>query len=320
MDLLEVIGWLFNYGLIIHSTVVGKLIGWLWTNGLVIPMTNFLVLLSVLSFGSFGVAIIIFTLIMRAITWPLTRRQLSASRAMQAMQPRIQELQKKYKDPKRRSEEQMKLYREMGINPLGCVWPMLVQFPIWIALFQSIRFTLGFTPENLLDLSQRLYPWSLLRTAVPLASQFLWLDMSQPDPLILPLLVGVSMWVQQRMMTPASASTDPQQQSMNNMMLWMMPLMFAFFTLQFPSGLALYWVATNIVSIVLQYFYIGRSQFSWRRIFSLGPSATPAAQSVTGAADATQEEDREDGEETEEVAERVRRRRRRRRRGRHRGR
>ena len=298
-----------------------EVIGWLWTNGLVIPMTNFLVLLSALSFGSFGIAIIIFTLIMRFITWPLTQKQLQASRAMQQMQPRIQEIQKKHSDPKRRSEEQMKLYREMGINPLGCVWPMLVQFPIWIALFQSIRFTLGFTPENLLDLSQRLYPWSLLRTAVPLEDRFLWMDMSQPDPFILPISVGVSMWVQQRMMMPTSATTDPQQQSMNNMMLWMMPLMFAFFTLQFPSGLALYWVATNIVSIVLQYFYIGRSEFSWQRIFSFGPSATPAAQPTKPAReDAPEGEREEEGTEPKEAAERVRRRRRRRRRGRHRGR
>src|SRR3972149_6303885 len=158
-----------------------ELVGWLWTNGLVIPMTNLLVLLSRASFGSYGVAIVIFTVIMRAVTWPLTRQQLRASKAMQVVQPRIQQIQKQHKDPRRRSEETMKVYREAGFSPMGCIWPMVVQFPIWIALFQSIRFTLGSTPENLLDLSQRLYPWPYLRTAVPLENHFLWMDMGQPD-------------------------------------------------------------------------------------------------------------------------------------------
>jgi YidC/Oxa1 family membrane protein insertase len=254
-----------------------EIIGWLWTHGLVIPMTNLLVLFARLSFGNFGVAIIIFTLLMRGITWPLTQQQLRSSRAMQAAQPRIQQIQKQYKDPKRRSEETMKVYREAGFSPLGCIWPMLIQFPIWIALFQSIRFTLGSTPENLLNLSQRLYPWPYLRTAVPLEKHFLWMDMGQPDStLIMAFLVGGSTWVQQRMTTPTSASADPQQQQVNQTMLIMMPLMFAFFTLQFPSGLALYWVATNVVGIVLQYFYQGPSEFDWRRIFTLSPA--PAAQ------------------------------------------
>ena len=302
-----------------------QLVGWLFTNGLVIPMTNFLVLLSRASFGSFGIAIIIFTLIMRGLTWPLTRQQLRASRAMQVVQPRIQELQKKYKDPKRRSEETMKIYKEAGMNPLGCIWPMLVQFPIWIALFQAIRFTLGTTPESLLSLSQRLYPWSYLKTAAPLEDQFLCMDMGQPDPtMIMAILVGASMWVQQRMMTPTNPSADPQQQQMNQTMLWMMPLMFAFFTLQFPSGLALYWVATNIVSVILQYFYIGPSNISWRRIFSLSPAPAPAAAPAAAPAKQKSEAASENGEESAveeeevDVGERVRRRRRRRRRGRHR--
>jgi YidC/Oxa1 family membrane protein insertase len=293
-----------------------ELISWLWTHGLVIPMTNFLVLLSHLSFGSFGIAIILFTLIMRGITWPLTQQQLRSSRAMQAAQPHIQEIQKKYKDPKRRSEETMKVYREVGFSPLGCIWPMLVQFPIWIALYQSIRFTLSPTPESVLSLSQRLYPWSYLRTAVPLDEHFLWLDMARPDPtLIMAILVGASMWVQQRMTTPVTASADPQQQSMNQTMMWMMPLMFAFFTLQFPSGLALYWVATNVVGIVLQYFYQGPSQFDWRRIFSLGPMTAPTAPARPREEGA----DREGSEEAEVEVEAVAgKRRRRRRRGRHR--
>ena len=297
-----------------------EVVGWLWTNGLVTPMTNLLVLLAKASFGSFGVAIIIFTLVMRAITWPLTRQQLQASRAMQAVQPRIQELQKQHKDPRRRSEETMKIYKEVGFSPLGCIWPMLVQFPIWIALFQSIRFTLGTTPENLLSLSQRLYPWPYLQTAVPLDNRFLWMDMGQPDgTFIMAVLVGASTWVQQRMTTPSRAPADSQQQSMNNTMLWMMPLMFAFFTLQFPSGLALYWVATNVIGVVLQYFYMGPGEFDWRRIISLTPSSAPAAHSTAGkggngaqVSNNGESEEKPDEESEAEVAPRKRRRRRRR--------
>ena len=299
-----------------------ELISWVWTNGLVIPMTNFLVLLSRLSFGSFGIAIIIFTLIMRLATWPLQISQLRATRSMQEAQPRIQEIQKKHKDPRRRSEETMKLYRELGFNPLGCVWPMLLQFPIWIALYQAIRITLGFTPESLLDLSQRLYPWSYLRTAVPLENHFLWMDMARPDPtLIMALLVGGTTWIQQRMTTPVSASADPQQQQMTQMMQWMMPLMLAFLTLSFPSGLALYWVATNVVSIVLQVVYLGPERVSWRRIFSISsaPAANPAPQARQALqSNEGQGEEQDEEEEETDVAIASHRRRRRRRRGRHR--
>ena len=293
-----------------------ELISWFWTNGLVIPMTNFLVLLSRVSFGSFGLAIILFTLIMRGVTWPLTQQQLRSSRAMQMAQPRIQEIQKKHKDPKRRSEETMKIYREVGFSPLGCIWPMLVQFPIWIALYQSIQFTLSSAPEQLLNLSQRLYPWSYLRTAVPLENHFLWLDMARPDStLIMAILVGASTFVQQRMTTPVTASADPQQQSMNQTMMWMMPLMFAFFTLQFPSGLALYWTATNVVGIVMQFFYQGPSNFDWRRILSFGPAATPATRPAK-LQEAVESEASDQEEEAEGAA--VAKRRRRRRRGRRR--
>ncbi|MEX0786549.1 MAG: YidC/Oxa1 family membrane protein insertase [Dehalococcoidia bacterium] len=292
-----------------------ELINWLWTHGLVIPMTNMLVLLARVSFGNFGIAIIIFTLIMRGATWPLTQQQLRASRAMQTAQPRIQQIQKQHKDPRRRSEETMKVYREAGFSPLGCIWPMLVQFPIWIALYQSIRFTLGTTPENLLALSQRLYPLDYLRTAVPLEMHFLWMDMAQPDStLIMAVLVGGSTWVQQRMTTPTTASADPQQQSVNNTMLFMMPLMFAFFTLQFPSGLALYWVATNVVGIVMQFFYQGPSQFDWRRIFTITPTATApqqAAQEQKQQAEAAEENGADEKAEEAVTASKQKRRRRR---------
>src|SRR3972149_10731623 len=115
---------------------------------LIDPMTNVLVLLATVFAGSFGIAIIVFTFIIRGLTFPLTIRQIRASRAMSAIQPRMQEIQKKYKDPRRRSEETMKLYREAGVNPAGCLLPMLIQFPIWIALYPTIRVVLGSPPHS----------------------------------------------------------------------------------------------------------------------------------------------------------------------------
>lgn len=149
----------------------------------------------------------------------------------------------------------MKLYKEAGINPMGCIWPMLVQFPVWIALYQSIMKALATTPENLLSLSHHLYSWQIVNQAIPLNSQFLWLDLGGRGDFILALIVGGTMWVQQKMTT--APSLDPRQQSTNSMMLMMMPLMFGMLVLMFPSGLALFWAASNVIGIVSQYFVTG---------------------------------------------------------------
>ena len=118
----------------------------LWNDLLVNPMINALIIMSNALLDNFGLAIIAFTIFIRLVTFPLTIRQLRTTRAMQEMQPQMQEIQKKYKDPKRRQQEMMKLYREVGFNPLGCLVPFAVQIPIWIALFQVIRRTVGTTP------------------------------------------------------------------------------------------------------------------------------------------------------------------------------
>jgi len=221
------------------------------------PVLNVLVALTQLVGGDFGLAIIALTVIVRLISWPLTKRQLNSTKAMQEMQPKVQELQKKYgKNKEKLQQEMMKLYKEAGINPLGCIWPMLIQFPIWIALYQAIMSALATTPESLLGIAQRLYSWGIVNQAIPLSSRFLWLDLSQPDPyFILAILVGGTMWVQQKMTT--APAVDPRQQSTNRMMTLMMPLMFGFLTLMFPSGLALYWAVSNIIGIITQYFVTG---------------------------------------------------------------
>ena len=221
------------------------------------PVLNGLIALSSILFHNFGLAIIALTIIVRLVLWPLMRRQLESTKAMQSMQPKIQELQKKHgKNQQKLQQEMMKLYKEAGINPMGCLWPMLIQFPIWIALYQAIMKALATTPENLLDLAQHLYSWEVVSQAIPLNSQFLWLDLGQPDhTLILAIIVGGTMWVQQKMTT--APTVDPRQGSTNSMMLLMMPFMFGLFTLMFPSGLPLFWAASNVIGILTQYFFTG---------------------------------------------------------------
>jgi YidC/Oxa1 family membrane protein insertase len=226
-----------------------------WNAGPVALMINSLVVLSSYLFGSLGLTIIILTIIIRFAMYPLTVKQLRSTKAMQELQPKIAELQKKYaKDKKRLADEQMKLYRESGVSPAGCGVPMLIQMPIWIALYQSIIRLLAITPEDLLGLSKSLWSWPVVYTMLPLNNSFLWFSLENPDT-PLAVLVGVTMWLQQKMVTPNT--TDPQQRSQSQLMLWMMPLMFGFLAMSFPSGLALYWVASNVITIIMQYFITG---------------------------------------------------------------
>ena len=233
-------------------------IGEIWDLIILSPMINVLIVVSGSLFNNFGLAIIALTIIVRVVTMPLTFKQLRATKAMQTLQPQLAELQKKYgKDKAKLAQEQMRMYKESGVSPAGCMLPMLVQLPIWIALFQSIIRVVAVTPEGFLNLARHLYSsWSAVFSLVPLSSKFMWLDLATPDRfLLLPILVGGTMWLQQKMVMPRTA--DPRQQAQSTMMLWMMPLMFAFLTTQFPSGLALYWVISNIITIVVQYKITG---------------------------------------------------------------
>lgn len=268
-----------------------ELVGDAFKYGLVLPMTNVLVAIARLCGGNFGIAIIIFTVVMRLATWPLTASQYKASKAMQAIQPKLQALQKQHKgkDAKKLQAETMALYREHGVNPLGCILPMLVQMPIWIALYRVVNLTLGETPESFVTLSQNLYPIPFVHTAVPLEQQFLIWNLGTNDALyILPIFVGLTMYVQQKMITPTPPQTpqlsaqQQQQQQTQQMMTWMLPLMFAYFTVTVPAGLGLYWAVSNLTGIVTQYFYLGR-RVDWAGMLRFGPPA-PAAEPAGGRA------------------------------------
>ena len=226
-----------------------------WTSGPVALMINSIVVLSSYMFGNLGLTIIILTIIIRGAMYPLTAKQLHSTRRMQELQPKIAELQKKYaKDKQRLAQEQMRLYKESGMSPVGCGMSMVVQMPIWIALYQSIIRVLAVIPEDLLGLSRLLWSWPAVYSMLPLNSSFLWFNLAAGD-IPLAVLVGITMWLQQKMVTPATS--DPQQRAQSQMMLWMMPLMFGFIAMSVPSGLALYWLVSNGISIVMQYFIVG---------------------------------------------------------------
>jgi len=219
------------------------------------PVINVLIVMSHYLGDSFGMAIIALTIIVNILMLKLTFSQIRSSKAMQDLQPKIAELQKKFgKDKQKLSQEQMKLYKESGVKPAGCAVTMIIQMPVWIALYQAIMLSLAVAPEGLLNLSKYLYPWPIVYSVLPLNREFLLLDLAQPN-FILAILVGVTMWLQQKM--SMTISTDPRQAQQSQMMLWMMPMMFALLALSFPSGLALYWVANSIVRVVLQYRVTG---------------------------------------------------------------
>jgi len=227
----------------------------IWDLIILQPVINCLIGLSSYLFGSFGLAIIALTIVVNALMYRLTMKQVKASKGMQELQPQMAELQKKYgKDKQKLAQEQMRMYKESGLSPAGCLLPMLVQMPVWIALFQAVMRLVAVIPENLLGLSKYLYSWPIIYSTLPLQNKFLWLDLAEGD-LFLAILVGATMWLQQKMVTPTSA--DPKQQAQGRMMLWMMPMMFAFICLSFPSGLALYWVTSSIIRIVIQYLVTG---------------------------------------------------------------
>ena len=226
------------------------------------PMLNGLVLLYSVLFDSMALAIIGLTVIVRVAFYPLTIKQLQSSTKMQALQPQMQEIRNRYKNnPQLQQRETMKLYREAGVSPLGCLGPMVVQFPIWIGLYWAIIKGLGNLPGSFVYLSQRLYSWLPVGgEALPLNTEMPWilgtLDLSAPDPTpLLPLLVAASTWAQQRILQPPAMSDQQRQQQ--QIMLFLFPIMLGFLAFTFPSGLALYWFVSNFITIGMQGFISG---------------------------------------------------------------
>ncbi len=218
--------------------------------------------------GPFGVAIVLLTITIKLILSPVLQYQLTTSRRVQAEQrriaPQLSALRKKYKkDPQRLNQETLALYKEHGINPLaqmsGCL-PALLQSPILIALFYVIR-----------DAHQTLHIESFKFLGISLDTTALGMP-GHPQfvalAIVLPVLAGLTTFVQTKMMTApgALASQDPTQAAMTQNMTMIMPIFIGIISLQFAAALALYWVVSNLFSIGQQYFITGWGSLSPPRL------------------------------------------------------
>jgi YidC/Oxa1 family membrane protein insertase len=177
--------------------------------------------------GNWGFAIILLTVCIKALFWPLTQKSYSSMKAMQKLQPKMAKLREKYANDKQRlNTEMMTLYKENRVNPFGGCLPILIQIPVFFALYQV-----------------------LLRSIELRHAPFMWwiTDLSAKDPYyVTPLIMGVTMFLQQKM-TPTTM--DPMQARL----MMMMPVVFTFLFLNFPSGLVIYWLVNNVLTIAQQY-------------------------------------------------------------------
>jgi YidC/Oxa1 family membrane protein insertase len=233
---------------------------------------------------NFGIAIILFTILIRLITHPLTASQLKGAQSMQDLQKdqRWLDMQAKYKNDKERlSQEQMKLYKELNINPFASCLPTLIQFPIIIALYQAIIMANSSTPMEMLNLTRHVYTGFLnVATLIPLHSKFLWMDLGQPERLLIPglgfgipvmaIIILVTTYTQSKLMQPPTTNPNDQTAMMTNMMNLYMPFLMAWLAYSYASGLALYFLTSNVVGI-LQYAILGKVNWS-----NLNPFSKPA--------------------------------------------
>ena len=184
-------------------------------------------------FRSYGLALVVFGVLVRLLLWPLNQRAMKSQVAMMAVQPILKDLQTRYKnDPQKLQSEMMKVYKEHGVNPLGGCLPMLLPMPVLLALFFVFANTIVFR-------------------GVP----FLWLpDLSRPDPYrIIPILLGVSMFGLSKV---GQIGVPPNPQT--KMMVYFMPIFMTVLFLNFASGLNLYYAAQNLFSIPQQYLIAKR--------------------------------------------------------------
>ncbi|PSL45939.1 protein translocase subunit yidC [Salsuginibacillus halophilus] len=207
----------------------------IWATYFVYPLSWLMVTIAEGLNHSYGLAIIVVTIILRIAILPLMIKQTKSTKAMQELQPEMQKLREKYsakdqKSQQKLQEETMKLFQEHGVNPLAGCFPILIQMPILIAFYHAIMRT-----ESVND------------------QTFLWFQLGEPD-FILPLIAGITTFIQQKMMMVNN--TNPQMQ----ILLYMMPIMITVFAFFFPSALALYWVIGNLFMIVQTYFITGPSK------------------------------------------------------------
>lgn len=252
----------------------------LWNFLLVHPLLSLLAFWYAI-FRDFGLAIIGVTLLIRLLLYPLFVAQIRSQRAMQELAPALQEMRTKYgKDKQRMAEEQMKLYREKGVNPAAGCLPLLLQMPILFAMYSAfIQAGCGLGRDLGANCAGALTAAEIERIRFPflpnplaegerLSTAANWLPwipgLQNPDPLyILPILAGVTQLIASLMAQPLSAakSDDPQVRMMQSMTYYF-PIITIVISAGFPAGLAVYWVATTVFQIVQQYFLTGWGQLA----------------------------------------------------------
>lgn len=260
----------------------------IWNTFILTPLVNILIWIYNLIFHNFGLSIIIFTIVIKLVTFPLTAQQFKSQAKMQELNQskKMAEIKKKYKDDKQREQQEtMALYKEMGINPLGGCLPLLIQFPIMIGLYQSIMLAMASAPIQLLTLSRSIYQFIPAALLIPINNQFLGMNLALPElttgihislasftlPIpIMTILVVLTTFLQSRMMTPVSSNPNDQSAQMSKSMNLMMPLMMGGITLTLASGLAIYFIVSNVLGIA-QYASIGKA--NWRNLL---PARTKA--------------------------------------------
>ncbi|NDJ85841.1 MAG: membrane protein insertase YidC [Chloroflexi bacterium] len=275
--------------------------------------TILLVLYGVLGQNVF-LAIVAFTVIIRLAILPLTLKQQRSMKKMQELAPKLRQLQQKYKDDRERlAQEQMKMYRENGVNPFAGCLPLLIQLPILFGLWRAIIATLASSPEQLLELQDRLLI-SGLDHLVPMNNTFLWLNLALPDPyFVLPVFVVITTYIQQKMLMPlpekkdqrkSNEPPDPaeQAQQMTRSMTTIMPLVLGFVALSYSSGLAIYFITSNVIGII-QYSAMGKADI--RRLF--GQESAKTKEERAKAKSATTTEDAATGDDDEEIPQTERR-------------
>lgn len=247
----------------------------MWNTFILAPMVNVLIWIYNFLFHNFGLAIIAFTIVIRLITYPLTAQQLKSQKKMQELttSDKYKQIQKKYKDDKEKlAQEQMKLYQEMGINPLGSCFPLIIQFPIMIGLYQSISLAMASAPIQLLNLSRNIYSFIPISQLIPLNSKFMWMNLGLPEinsPLfyifgygapIMTIIVVLTTYLQSKLMTPVANPGD-QGAQMSKMMNLYMPILMGWIAYSLSSGLALYFIVSNLLGIA-QYAIMGQLHWS----------------------------------------------------------
>jgi YidC/Oxa1 family membrane protein insertase len=223
------------------------------------PLFNFLVLLyNYVPGHDFGISIIILTLTVRFVLYPLSIKAIKSQKAIQKVQPKIQEIQKKYKDDKeKQAKEILEIYKSEKINPLGGLLFPLIQLPILIALYSV--FWQGLNPKELINL------YSFVSNPGQINAIFLGIVNLSKSNIIIAIIAGLVQYYQTKMLLPPKVSSKPNSnpdfsQMMQLQMTYFFPVFTVIILLSLPSALGLYWTASGIFSIVQQYFILKKSE------------------------------------------------------------